>query len=268
MFADDTTLLFKSKSMENLKDMVNSDLSSASEWLAENKLSLNVTKTNFMCFDKSKSNFTDFDILVSSEKLKRVKNQKFLGIIFDDKLMWKDHINSIISKLNSCLGVSRRARPYLNKKSLMMIYHSLMQSHVNYCLTTWGAWEPRGNKIRLQKLQAACNKFFRLIFNVDRDRSVRHLLKSHNILNIFQNYNFQVGKTMKKAIDGNLPLSLRNLLTIENSFFYFRNPRIKQTEKSLSFAGPKLWYNLPDEYIQELNFSKFKTHYREYILNK
>ena len=159
MFADDTTLLFKSKSMENLKDMVNSDLSSASEWLAENKLSLNVTKTNFMCFDKSKSNFTDFDILVSSEKLKRVKNQKFLGIIFDDKLMWKDHINSIISKLNSCLGVSRRARPYLNKKSLMMIYHSLMQSHVNYCLTTWGAWEPRGNKIRLQKLQAACKNF-------------------------------------------------------------------------------------------------------------
>ena len=73
---------------------------------------------------------------------------------------------------------------------------------------------------------------------------------------------------MKKAIDGNLPLSLRNLLTIENSFFYFKNPRIKQTEKSLLFAGPKLWYNLPDEYIQELNFSKFKTHYREYSLNK
>ena len=116
-----------------------SDLSSASEWLAENKLSLNASKANFMCFDKSKANLPDFDIFVSSEKLKRVKNQKFLGIIFDDKLMWKDHINLIISKLNSCLGVTRRARPYLNRKSLFAIYHSLMQSHVNYCLTTWGA---------------------------------------------------------------------------------------------------------------------------------
>ena len=158
--------------MDSLKLKVNSDLSSAAEWLAENKLSLNVKKTKFMCFDTSRSTSSNFDISISNEKLEQVKSQKFLGVIFDDKLMWKDHINMIISRLNSCLGASRRARPYLNKASLMTIYHSLMQSHVNYCLTTWGAWEPRGNKVILQRLQAACNKFFRLIYNLDREDSV------------------------------------------------------------------------------------------------
>ena len=138
MFADDTTLLFKEKSMDSLKLKVNSELSSAAEWLAENKLSLNVKKTKFMCFDTSRSTSSNFDISISNEKLEQVKSQKFLGVIFDDKLMWKDHINMIISRLNSCLGASRRARPYLNKASLMTIYHSLMQSHVNYCVTPWG----------------------------------------------------------------------------------------------------------------------------------
>ena len=85
MFADDTTLLFKGKSMDSLKLKVNNDLSSAAEWLAENKLSLNVKKTNFMCFDKSKSNLIDFDICISDEKLSRVKSQKFLGVIYDEK---------------------------------------------------------------------------------------------------------------------------------------------------------------------------------------
>ena len=93
MFADDTTLLFKDTNLESLKQKVNSDLSSADDWLAENKLSLNIKKTNFMCFDKSRSKMTDYDISISNEKLTRVKNQKFLGVIFDEKLMWKDHIN-------------------------------------------------------------------------------------------------------------------------------------------------------------------------------
>ena len=76
MFADDTTLLFKSKSMENLKDMVNSDLSSASEWLAENKLSLNVTKTNFMCFDLSRTKCSQFDFIIDGEKISINSNLK------------------------------------------------------------------------------------------------------------------------------------------------------------------------------------------------
>ena len=221
MFADDTTLLFKDSNMETLNQKVNNDLASATDWLAENKLSLNVKKTKFMVFDKSR-NSTNVDIRISNDKLKRVKSQKILGVIFDEKLTWKDHINSIISKLNSCLGASRRARPYLNMKSLLTIYHSLMQSHVNYCLTTWGAWEPRGNKKLLQRLQAVCNKFFRAMYYLDRDQSVRSYLKSHNVLNIFQNYDYQVGQIMHKAINGNLPNVLRNHLTVENDFFLFQ----------------------------------------------
>ena len=64
---------------------------SANEWLAENKHSLNVIKTKFMCFDKSKLNLGDFEACISDQKLSRVKTQKFWGVIFDEKLMWKEH---------------------------------------------------------------------------------------------------------------------------------------------------------------------------------
>ena len=183
-------------------------------------------------------------------------------------MSWKEHINSIISKLNSCLGASRRARPYLSKNALFTIYHSLMQSHTNYCIETWGSWEPRGNKVLLQRLQAALNKFFRLIYNMDRDESVRHVLKTHNILNIYQNYDFHVSQLMYKAINHELPITLQKELTTSNPFFFFKNPRLKQTEKSVSFAGPKLWNKLPTELVTESHFSNFKRLLKTNIQNK
>ena len=125
-------------------------------------------------------------LFIGKESIKSVKTQKFLGVVFDEKLSWKDHILSIISKLNSCLGASRGARPYLNKSSLYTIYYSLMQSRTQYCCETWGAWEPRGNKVLLQRLQAVCNKFFRLIYNLDSRESVRGLMRENKIMNVNQ----------------------------------------------------------------------------------
>ena len=175
-------------------------------------------------------------------------------------MSWKDHLISIISKLNSCLGATRKARSFLSKNALLTVFHSLMQSQVNYCIETWGSWEPRGNKTILQRMQAVPNKYFRLLYNLDRTESVRHLSKSHNILNvnIRQNYDFRVCSLMHKAVNGVLPTCLSDVLTTSNEFFFFKSPRLKQTEKSVMFAAPKLWNSLPTELITEPNFNRFK----------
>ena len=211
--------------------MVNEDVSSAADWLAENKLSLNIKKTNSMYFDLSRSKSVLPKVCIGKEPIKSVKTQKFLGVIFDEKLSWKDHILSVISKLNSCLGATRGARQYLNKSSLLTVYYSLMQSRTQYCCETWGAWESRGNKVILQRLQAVCNKFFRLIYNLDRCESVRDLLKTNNVLNINQMYDYSISKTMHRAMQYDLPLPLQNLFEIsgENESTFVESPsRIKK----------------------------------------
>lgn len=143
-----------------------------------------------------------------------------------------------------------------------------MLSHSNYCIETWGSWEPRGNKVLLQRLQAVLNKFFRLIYHMDRDESVRQVLKSHNIFNIYQSYDFCVSQTIYKAINNDLPNPLQRVLTTSNPFFFFKVPRLKQTEKSISFSGPKLWNKLPLELITESNFGVFKRELKMHIMNQ
>ena len=48
MYADDTTLYCNLGHLS--EDMINTELTKVSEWLAAYKLSLNVKKTKYMCF--------------------------------------------------------------------------------------------------------------------------------------------------------------------------------------------------------------------------
>ena len=143
-----------------------------------------------------------------------------------------------------------------------------MQRQVNYCIETWGSWEPRGNKTLLKRLQAISNKYFRLTYNLDRNESVRHILKSHSILNVQQNYDFHVCRLMHKAVNNTLPSFATGILTTLNDFFFFKTPRLRQTEKSIIFAGPKLWNNLPSDLVAEPNFNIFKKYLKLYLLNR
>ena len=87
---------------------------------------------------------------------------------------------------------------------------------------------------------------------MDRDESVRSILKSNKVLTIFQNYDFQVGQPMHKAVYNELTISLQNILSIENPFIRSRNCRLKQTQKSVSVAGPKICNEIQRNYFTQV----------------
>ena len=48
MFADDTSVSFASDSLDEIQNVINSELKNLNSWLIANRLSLNITKTEFM----------------------------------------------------------------------------------------------------------------------------------------------------------------------------------------------------------------------------
>ena len=63
---------------------------------------------------------------------------KFLGVMIDAKLNWKEHIGLIRSKLSRSLAIIYKASQYLDKKSLYTLYCSLFLPYMSYCLEVWG----------------------------------------------------------------------------------------------------------------------------------
>ena len=50
LFADDSNLLYASKSLSGIKSIINAELVHVKTWLSANKLSLNIAKSNFVIF--------------------------------------------------------------------------------------------------------------------------------------------------------------------------------------------------------------------------
>ena len=94
MYADDTTLYCNLGDLS--EDIINTELTKVSEWLAANKLSLNVKKTKCMVFHTPQRKVTYPEIKIKNILIERVSEFNFLGITFNSNLKWHTHINYII----------------------------------------------------------------------------------------------------------------------------------------------------------------------------
>ena len=89
-----------------------------------------------MVFGPCRSN--NFDLRIEDSIIERVSEAKFLGIILDDDLNFKAHVNGVLLKVNSACGIIRQFRPSLPQSVLKTIYFSLVWSHLSYGIVVWG----------------------------------------------------------------------------------------------------------------------------------
>ena len=106
-------------------------------WFALNKLSLNISKTNYIVFDKVDKDEL-INVSIDEPILTRVCSTKFLGIQIDEGLNWKEHIKLLTSKLIKVSGIIFRTKRVLKYDSLYTLYCSLFLPYINYCSEIWG----------------------------------------------------------------------------------------------------------------------------------
>ena len=136
LFAGNTNLLCKSKTVRSLFLKANVELEKTSEWFPANRLSLNEGKTRFTLFHK----LQDRDNLplqlpalnINNYKIKRSISIKFLRVKVDEHLNWKDHINITENKLSKYLGLLHKAKQFLNAKAMKSLYFSFLHSYLTY----------------------------------------------------------------------------------------------------------------------------------------
>ncbi len=89
-----------------------------------NKLSLNVPKCDFMLVGtyQSLAKVPDIRIHINNEPLKQVTVSKYLGMKIYSNLKWDDHINAIIPKISSKIGILRSLRKIVPIETLKPLY--------------------------------------------------------------------------------------------------------------------------------------------------
>ena len=154
-----------------------------------------------------------FLLTIRGKPIDRVSSIKLLGVIFNEHLTWKDHMEMLLSKLKSSLYCVMRVKPYLNKESLLTLFHSLILSHIRYCITTWCF----GNNALQNKLQKICNKFIKMI-SISKSIKNSKKTKITNIMyNIQQLYKLNIAIFMHKFFNKQLPTAFNNVFQTKTS---------------------------------------------------
>ena len=117
---------------------------------------------------------------LNSSIIEREYSLKFLGVILDEHLTWKKHIQLIENKVSKNVGVLYKASKLINSKCLRSIYFSFIHSFINYVNIAWAST----NKPNQEKLFGKQKQAAGIIFNQDRFTHVRPLLKTLNVCQI------------------------------------------------------------------------------------
>ena len=70
------------------------------------------------------------DVILRNEATQRVTKAKFLVVIVDQHINWKDHISMVSHKIDKSCGLISRIRITLDIKSKKIIYYSLTHPYI------------------------------------------------------------------------------------------------------------------------------------------
>ena len=150
LFANDTSMIKSGKTNCNIQN----DLYKICDWF-NHKISLNTSKCETMSFGNNYQN----TITVQKEAMPRNTCCKYLGVLIDSKLTYRDHINYVVKKLNKFCGLINRVRDIYPLKCLLLFFNAYAKSVICYRLLVYR----RTAKTNLIKIKTAQRRIIRAI---------------------------------------------------------------------------------------------------------
>ena len=135
LFADDTSLFTIVKDKNESTNVLNNDLSLISKWASDWKMLFNPDPkkpTQEVIFSRKKQSQSHPTISLNNIHVERASYQRHLGIILDEKLNFKQHVDNVILKVDKGISVIKKLRRYLPRKSLITIYKAFLRPLIDY----------------------------------------------------------------------------------------------------------------------------------------
>ena len=186
------------KCIEKLQNQVNYEMNQVGKWMNANKLTINYS--NFMLFTNKKKK-SKFKLEINNNHITESDSVKYLGVIIDNKLIWKTRIEHICSKMAKGSWALTRLKKYVSKQTLIKIYYSMIYSYLRYCITNWGS----ASKTTLMPLVKLQKRIVRIIGGCDYRDHTDPIFQEMKLLILSDIYfletaNLCIVSTTRKAI--------------------------------------------------------------------
>ena len=158
LYADDLKI-YLSLNDADYHNKLQHDLDQFYNWCCVNKLQLNIKKCNYIRFSRSTCPLPH-TYFFDGKPINRVDIVRDLGVLFDSKLTFSQHISACCSKALRMLGfVKRNTRDFKNIFTIRVLYLTLVRPHLEGSTIIWSPYF----NIYIDKLESVQRKFLRYI---------------------------------------------------------------------------------------------------------
>ncbi len=220
---------------------------------------------------------------------------KYLGVYFDSKLTFKKQIDIVNCKISRMVGILWKGE-HLTFETKKTVYHSLVESHLNYGILMWastlsrnlvGTFDMDHIPDNLKHLMYTQNKIIRAIFRkpkYDKELNVYtsmsplyktlKVLKLHDLyyltLAIMAHAFFYEYELPDKIIEKfTRKTDVTDVRTRGNEYeLYYNTPRLVSTLREPCIAAAALWNRLPIELRQLAKVNSFKIKIKEHFIGQ
>ena len=271
-YADDTNMFMSHRNLTDLYASANSELRKIENWFSSNRLCLNVAKTSYQLYTSKKVDIVP-TLYISNTQIKREKVVKFLGVLVDESLTFKEYINHICKKVAVGIGFMFRSRDTLEEDQLNTLYNALVLPHLNYCSLIWSI----NFKTHLQRIFLLQKRAARVILGMQYLESVSRRFIEIGMKPISMLRDLKCMITVYKIKHGMLPTTVRSLLEwrIPND----RQPLLRHTgqlivpfcktvykQHTFKAYAPKLFNNLSN--LSEIHLDVPISTYKRKVLEQ
>ena len=202
------------------------------------------------------------------------ESSKYLELIIDSKLLFKEQVNEIESETARSVGILSKLKKIFPQKNLLQLYSALIHPLLLYGIIIWGSSYPS----YLKKLKTLQNKAVRIITGSHFRDSAIPIYNSINILQIDELHTFEFAKLMYQNNQGKLPSPFNNIFIKTNKIFkrstrqytsnnfYISRFCSNRLQRCMRHQGVKMWNSTPKEF-KSLSFKVFKSRYKNHLIS-
>ena len=269
LFADDTTVYYSADPKEeNTEEVLNNELEKVSCWLAANKLSLNVKKSNFLHFHYGRSEKKKLQIKINNTLVAETDSTKYLGTFIDNKLTWKIQIQHIKTKLARGIGMISKIRYFVDEACLLKMFYSFVQSYTNYNIVNWSCTKSSF----LDPIEKKIKKAMRIIsFAKTKYDHTEPLFKKHKILPFKEQVTYRKAVFMWKVANGYAPNVLSKIFVnqeLDQKKFVLPHPPNDKAKNYFVYSCILAWNRVPDALKRVTIFSAFTRNLKGHLLGE
>ena len=243
-------------------------------WCASNGLSCNADKTEALHISSCYSISEKIDeIRIGDAIITPTPTVRDLGTIVDHHLDLGNHVNNICKSASFAITNISRIRKYLSQSDCDRTIHAFITSKLDYCnAILYGL--PQAQLDKLQRIQ---NTAARIVSKTKKSQHITPVLRGLHWLPIHKRIVFKLRLLTYKALNGQAPSYISDLLTkykisrnLRSGTKYLltvpRSNTKSYGDRSFQVAAAELFNKLPMELKTAVStLNSFKAHLKTYL---